>query len=188
MRLVDNAGDEIASQWFVCKFKKRHCESLEKRLSRANITFFLPKNDKTDSAGKKDKLYFDEIIFVNCHREKISEIRQIRGIECFLYWLNSPATISGFEMQTIKRFFSDFRNIRVEKIPIEVSRQTSVTHHAYDYFNRQVISISAGSVELKVFSIGLSVVADLNTSTAFEIVDRNLQKFNSLLPRTYKQN
>lgn len=59
---------------------------------------------------------FKSYVFVKVNDTEKSEVRYIDGVVNYVYWLGKPAQIKDEEIEKIKRFLNEYRDVKVEQL------------------------------------------------------------------------
>ena len=63
---------------------------------------------------------FPNFVFVNIDEQQIEAIKSIQGVINLLFWLGRPVQLRNNEIEQLMAYVKKFKNIRVEKIPVEL--------------------------------------------------------------------
>lgn len=153
----------MQKNWYAV-YTKPHCErKVSLSLSKKNIENFCPLNHK------KSRQYFlnkslAEPVF-NCYvfvkstdSEIIQLVKETYGTINVLYWKGKPATIIEEEINAIKEFSGNHREIKVEKL--HSTSRTEETDMSY-LMDGQILLIKNRTMKLNLPSLGLTMVAKL---------------------------
>lgn len=147
-------------------YTKAGCEKkVANALSRKNIENYCPL--KREWNGKKKLALvplLDCYVFVKILNSDIATVRMTSSVINFIYWLGEPAIIKDEEIEIMKRFMSEYGNIKVEKMPFnengilrEMSAET-ISDKAH------LISVKNSTVKISLPSLGYVLVADVEKS------------------------
>src|SRR5438067_1101082 len=116
---------EISSSWYAVNTRPRWEKKVAKTLESNGIENYCPLNKVVRQWSDRKKVILEPIfrgyVFVKVAEEKKWDINKIDGILNYVYWLGKPARIRGEEINTIKKFLHEFKNIQVEHIGFQVN-------------------------------------------------------------------
>ena len=106
--------------WYAVYTKPRWEKKVARLLEDKCIENYCPLNKVTKQWKDRKKVILEPVfksyVFVRVSDELKWELKKINGIVNFVYWLRKPAVIKDEEIEIIKRFRSDFKEIVVEEI------------------------------------------------------------------------
>jgi transcription antitermination factor NusG len=100
------------------------------------------------------------------------EVKKVSGIINLVYWLNKPAVIKDREIQAVREFLDEYKNVRLEKTNVNVNDMVRVLSGPLMEFEGNVIGIKSNTVKIVLPSLGLLMVAEVE-KTNVEIVKPN---------------
>ena len=102
---------------------------------------------------------FKGYVFVKLEEVKKWEIKNVAGILNFVHWLGKPAKVKEEEIQTIKKFLSEFEEVTVEKKDFELNEKVRVTQGVLMNYEGMVISVFGNRAIVKIDSMDLQLSA-----------------------------
>jgi transcription antitermination factor NusG len=110
-------------QWYAV-YTKNDCEKkVYNLLSKKNIECFLPfcsTHDHWTDRKKTLKCLFPAYVFVKITQDQCGQVKKTGGVINFIYWLNKPVIIKDVEIDMMKRFLSEHKNIQIEKKSVKI--------------------------------------------------------------------
>ena len=96
-----------------------------------------------------------------------------------VYWLDEAATIKESEVNDIKDFLNEFKNVRLEKRPVN---QATLLHIAeLVNVNKTNTQLDTNTIKLSIPSLGFNLLADLAEVPAIMLSSTSVS-FNKLMP------
>lgn len=116
--------DEIKKWFVVCSLPGQQ-KKVAEFLNRRNIENYFPVNRVGGYTDETEKfLHFEPLFsswtFVRVTENELSGLRQINGVINILYCFDKPAVVSDLEIEKIKLFIEEHRNITLQKMDIQI--------------------------------------------------------------------
>ncbi|GAC1448852.1 MAG: hypothetical protein NVSMB7_10670 [Chitinophagaceae bacterium] len=102
---------------------------------------------------------FKSYVFVRVNKEEEEKVRWVNGVLNFVYWLGKPAVIKQTEIDRIKRFLNDYKDVSAEPLAIKPNDVVMITSGALMDKKGKVIRKLGNRVELEIESLGYKLVA-----------------------------
>jgi hypothetical protein len=149
--------------WYGVYIRQGKEKEITETLTKRKIENYCPLNRVFQSAFTRDWTYeplFSCRAFVKITKCEIPQVKQINGIINFLFWLGEPAVVENTEIELIKKFVSEYPEVRLEKINVQrtyslanatIAGRQEISDYWFDVKNKRV----------KAFlpSLGYSLVA-----------------------------
>jgi transcription termination/antitermination protein NusG len=144
------------------------------QLRRKKIDSFCPLNNLNNTGIIKRwnaPPLFPSIIFVNISTSEIPVVRKTSDVVNFLFWLGAPAIISDEEIKTLKRFTTDYSDLRIEKIPVDQFAPLQEPKTPFTTIQDANGAYKQTLVKIILPSLGYSVMASVSvaTNTVFDL-------------------
>jgi transcription antitermination factor NusG len=164
-------------KWYAVYTRARWEKKVADILSRRKIENYCPINKVTRQWSDRKKIIdeplFTSYVFVHAPESELTLLRKIDGIINLVYWLGKPALIRDSEIETIKRFLNEHRNIKLEKAKVNLNDTVRIVAGPLMEHEGQVISIKNRTVKVLLPSLGYLMVAETETSNV-EVIVRTL--------------
>ncbi|MES1220247.1 MAG: antitermination protein NusG, partial [Bacteroidota bacterium] len=82
----------------------------------------------------------------------------------FVHWLGKPAVIKENEIEAIRDLLSQFKNVQVEKVNVNVNDKVKIINGAFIFQEGKVIEVQSKSVKVYLPSLGYRLVAQFDKS------------------------
>ena len=92
----------------------------------------------------------------------------------FVYWDGKPAVIKDREIEAIKDFLDEYKNIRLEKIDVNVNAMVRVLRGPLMEYEGNVVSINSNTVKIVLPSLGYLMSAEVERSN-IEVINNNYE-------------
>src|SRR5688500_10904022 len=105
----------MEKRWYAVYTRPRWEKKVAAALSKSEIENYCPLNkvERRWSDRKKiiEEPLFTSYVFVRASLKEQTVIRETDGIVNFVYWLGRPAVIRNEEIDLIKRFLNQHKNV-----------------------------------------------------------------------------
>jgi transcription antitermination factor NusG len=151
-------------------------------LTRKNIDNYCPL--KRHWNGRKilvSEPLFISFVFVQLAEADMLKIRMIEGVLNFVYWLGKPAVIKAEEIETMKRFMSEYIDVKVEKLQFNLDGggMARVIGGSEEGFNAPKVAMNNNEVSILLTSLGYRIFAEA-ASLRFELEPVKTQSRSTL--------
>jgi transcription antitermination factor NusG len=116
---------------------------------------------------------FTSYVFVNIDETEQLQVRMTDGVINFVYWLSKPAVIRNEEIDIIKRFLNEFKNVKVLKVPLSVLDTVRITSGPFMEQQGQVVALKNKTVKVALPSLGYVMSAEIERASV-ELVQSSI--------------
>lgn len=152
-----------ARKWLAIYTKPRWEKKIDQQLTERGIESYCPLNKVMRKWSDRTKLVeeplFKSYVFVHINEEEEQAVRLVHGVLNFVYWLGKPAVIKQVEIDRIKRFLNDFRDVKTEALVLKADDKVVIRTGALMDRQAKVIRQLGSRVELEIESLGYKLVA-----------------------------
>lgn len=152
-----------AKKWLAVYTKPRCEKKVHQLLTDKGFESYCPLNKVrrkwSDRVKTVEEPLFKSYVFVRVDEEEQGKVRMINGVVNFVYWLGKPAVIKDKDINNIKRFLSDYEEVRVEPITLAPSQQVEVTSGLLMDVKGKVLNVKGKKVQVLLDCIGYKLVA-----------------------------
>ena len=92
-------------------------------------------------------------------RQKKWDVKQVDGILNFVYWNGRPAVVKDKEIETIKRFLSEFEDVSIEEIQLNVQSPVTIKHGVLMNYQGIVLEVMGNKAKVQIESMGVQLTA-----------------------------
>lgn len=155
-------------------WEKKVAESLSKR-GFENFCPLIKDNYYKKNRKEAFTPLFKSYVFVKMNEQQISHVKKINGVVNLLYWLEEPIKIKEIEVEMIKRFLIEHKNIRLEKTNVTINSIVKISSGSVMEKEARGISEDYDMIKLQLPSIGYQLI----TKVKKEIED--ISSFNLMI-------
>lgn len=156
----------MEKQWYAVYTKPRWEKKVAESLMKNCFESYCPLNRVVRQWSDRKKMIeeplFTSYVFVQLLPKELTEVRKIDGVVNFVYWLGKPAIIRDAEIQDIKDFLINYRNVQLEKTAVRLNDVVQVINGPLLELKGQVISVNQKVARIAVKSLGLTMVAEIS--------------------------
>jgi transcription antitermination factor NusG len=171
-------------EWYAVYTRPRWEKKVAELLTKKKIENFCPLNKVSKQWADRKKIIeeplFKSYVFVCASEPEYLAIKQTDGILNFVYWLGKPAVIKEKEIETIREFLREHRNVQVEKIEVNVNDQIRVISGPLMSIEGEILEVKSKTVKVCLPSLGYAMFAEIEKSNV-EVVGAD----QSFLTNTY---
>ena len=154
----------MQKNWYAA-YTKPHCEKIVSHsISKKGIENFCPFSYHIAQPFLQKKVLYEPLfksyVFLKTTgHDLINLSKEIDDILSFLYWTDKLATISGDEINAIKKFSENYREIELEKIGVGIASSYDV-HEIISYATEgNFLKKTSRIITVNLPSLGLAMVA-----------------------------
>lgn len=172
--------------WYAVYTRPRWEKKVADLLTKKRIENYCPLNRVVRQWADRKKVIFEPLftsyVFVYASAEEQLAIKQTDGVLNFVFWLGQPAVIKNEEIDTVKQFLSDYHNVQLEKVVVNVNDQVKITSGPLMSREGNVIEVKSRTVRVLLPSLGYAMVAEVEKSnvTILELHSDNNSFYNAL--------
>jgi transcription antitermination factor NusG len=152
-------------QWYALYTRPRWEKKVAELLERKKVDVYCPLNKVRKQWADRKKVVleplFKSYVFVHVTYEEHLRIKQTDGVISFVHWLNKPAVIRQEEIDTIKRFLSEYDNVKLEKMAVQLNDTVRIINGPLMMWEGSVIEVRTNTVKITLPSLGQTLVAEI---------------------------
>lgn len=171
----------LDKNWYVVYTKPRWEKKVADLFGKKKIEHYCPINLVQRQWSDRKKLVaeplFTSYVFVKASEPDLLSVRSTDGVMNFVYWLGKPAIVREEEIQAIRDFLTDYRNIQLEKVPVNPHDMVRVIGGPLVTQKGQVLSVKNKSAKVILPSLGFMMYAELQTSNLELVREENTSYF-----------
>lgn len=159
----------LDKNWYVVYTKPRWEKKVADILARKKIEHYCPLHFVQRQWSDRKKLVaeplFKSYVFVKAAEQDLLPVRATDGVMNFVYWLGKPAVVREEEINAIREFLADYRNVRLEKTEVSPNDTVRVIGGPLVTQKGQVVSVKNNkTVKVILPSLGYMMYAELEVS------------------------
>ncbi len=162
----------MQKNWYVV-YTKPQCEKkIAGLFSKWKIENFYPVNCVKSSVSWRSKMVceplFKSYVFVHISEEQISKLNRVEGVVNFLHWLGKPAVIKSKEIEVLREFTNDYRDIKIQHSTVNIEDCVEIIDEPSYKMEGKFISIKSKTVKVKLPSLGYTLIAHIEKGSSLE--------------------
>jgi transcription antitermination factor NusG len=161
----------MQKNWYVI-YTKPQCEKkVATLLTKRKIENFVPLVSTENQNSRRNKVVnkplFKSYVFIRATEQEAGFLKQADGVISLLYWLGKPAVINEVEIDAIREFTADYRNIDLEKLSVNSNViEKSIFRSSYE-IEGNVIAVKNKTIKINLPSLGYAMIANLKEESVF---------------------
>ncbi len=172
----------MQKNWYAV-YTKPQCEKkVAAVLTKWKIENFCPlKIVKINLLGRIRLQYeplFKSYVFLYISKDQICRLDKISGVVNLLHWLGSPAVINIAEIEAMKEFTNNYKDIKLEKIGVNLNDGVKILDEPSYRREGKFISVKSKTMRINLPSLGYTLFAEIEK-------DNILERQHSLLPTSH---
>lgn len=152
--------------WYALYTKPRWEKKVAGRLAEKGFTAYCPLNKVLRQWSDRKKLVeeplFKGYIFVQIEEQEKTAVKMVDGIVNFVYWNGRPAIVRDEEIDTIKRFLSEFQDIEVENLDLQVNTPVVIKNGILVDYKGVVLEVLGNKAKVLIESMGVKLSATID--------------------------
>lgn len=102
---------------------------------------------------------FKGYVFVRIPESMKWDMKNIDGILNYVYWLGKPAIVKEEEIDTIRKFLQEFKDIEVVDKQLSVHSKVLIKQGVFMNFNGIIIEVIGNKAKVNIESMGIQLSA-----------------------------
>ena len=158
--------------WYAV-YTKPNCEKRVSRLlNKKGIEVFFPLNYRKSPLVVRGHLQpeplFKSFIFLRAEESYLLNLcKEVKGVLSLLYWLGKPATIDSEDINSIKEFTSNYKQIQLEKLDVNQQNQDSIIDDILLTMDGKMLMIKNRVIKVNLPSLGYTLTAEAENKDIF---------------------
>ena len=163
-------------KWYAVYTRPRWEKKVAYLLEKKGIEQYCPLNKIYRQWSDRKKIIleplFTSYVFVRTTEKMHSEIKSISGIVNFVYGLSKPAIIRDEEIDCIKEFLNNHKNVQLQKTPVDINDTVRITGGALTEYEGNVVAVKSKTVKIILPSLGYMMIAEVEKINV-EVISSN---------------
>jgi transcription antitermination factor NusG len=152
-------------QWYALYTRPRWEKKVADLLEKKKVEVYCPLNKVHRQWADRRKVVleplFSSYVFVYISEREHISIKETDGVINFVYWLNKPAIIRNEEIDTIKKFLSEYDHVSLEKTEVNLNDKVRIINGPLMMWEGNVVEIRTNTVKITLPSLGQTLVAEI---------------------------
>jgi transcription antitermination factor NusG len=110
-------------KWYIVYTRPGQEKKVTESLGRKKIECYCPLNSTTHQHLHRKKTLPDVLFcsysFVRICETQVPELRKVNGVINLVFWLDKPFIVPDHEIDIIREFLTEYKNVTLEKIGID---------------------------------------------------------------------
>ncbi|MEP7232680.1 MAG: UpxY family transcription antiterminator [Ginsengibacter sp.] len=162
----------MQKNWYVVYTKPQYEKKITSLFNKWKIENFCPLTSVKESVSWRGKVVFEPLfksyVFVYISEDQMCKVSKAEGVVNFLYWLGKPAVINYKEIQIIKEFTNEYKEIKVQSTQIDKEDPIQIIDEPSYKLEGKFISIKSKTVRAKLPSLGYTLIAEIEKESLLE--------------------
>ncbi|MEO5682387.1 MAG: UpxY family transcription antiterminator [Chitinophagaceae bacterium] len=158
----------VTKKWYVVYTRPRWEKKVSDLLGRKKIEHYCPLNRVHKQWSDRKKLVaeplFSSYVFVRIDETEQLSVRLTDGIINFVYWLGKPAEVRNNEIQAIRDFLNDYKDVRLERTGVNLNDNVRIIGGPLVMQIGQVVSVKNKTIKVILPSLGYMMHAEVESS------------------------
>ncbi len=169
---------ENKRKWYAIYTRPRWEKKVHGLLVEGDVEAYCPLNRVrkkwSDRIKWVEEPLFKSYLFVKVTQEEMAAVREVHGVVNFVYWLGKPALVRDKEIESIRKFLDEYRDVQVE--PMDLQEDAMVSNRGGAFMDRKgrVMKVLNRRVQVLIESIGFRLVAVVEKSNIAVIGKRSV--------------
>jgi len=155
-------------KWFAIYTRHRWEKKVFQLLQDKGIESYCPLNKIqrkwSDRLKVVEEPLFKSYVFVRVNENEKTPVRMTNGVVNFVYWLGKPALVKDREIETIRKFLDEHKNVEVEQLNLVSNIKVRITAGAFMDKEATVLNFTKSKVRVIIESIGFALIANIDRS------------------------
>jgi transcription termination/antitermination protein NusG len=164
---------QITANWYALYTRPRWEKKVVTLLTKKGVETYCPFNKAIKQWSDRKKLVeeplFKSYVFVRIAETDHLTVKSADGVINIVHWLGKPAIIPDGEIEIIKRFLYDFRDIKLEKTEVNVDDKVRILNGPMMMMEGNVVEIKYNTVKVILPSLGYTMIAEINKANVEKI-------------------
>ena len=165
----------MPKNWYALYTRPRWEKKVAALLTQKDIDCYCPLNKvKKQWADRKKIVYeplFTSYVFVNISPNHLIKAKETEGVVNFVYWQGRPAIVKQEEIETIKRFLSEYEHVSLERADsISTNDTIKITNGPLMMREGKVVEVRHKTIRVLIPTIGFNLVAEVEISNVEKLI------------------
>lgn len=157
---------KTGAQWYAVYTKPCWEKKVAGLLAMHSIEHYCPLQRIQRKWSDRKKIImeplFKSYVFVHVPEKEHPAVKQVSGILSFVNYLGRPAIIRDKEIDTIKHFLNEYRNIRLERMEFNVNDRVRIVSGPLMTLEGAVLEVKHKTVKVLLPSLGFAMIAEID--------------------------
>ena len=154
--------------WYAIYTKARWEKKVNGVLGEKGLESYCPLNKVrrkwSDRVKTVEEPLFRSYVFVRVREDEQPNVRMTQGVVNFVYWLGRPAIIKDREIEVIRKFLHEYKDVVAEPLALSPEARVKIRQGIFMDKEARIKKIKGNKVQVIIESIGYSLVALVDRS------------------------
>ena len=154
---------ETNRYWYALYTKPRWEKKVVALLEAKGIEYYCPLNKVLKQWSDRKKMVleplFKSYVFVQVEENRKWELLTINGIVNYVYWLGKPAKIKEIEIETVRKFLTEFSSVHVVEEESAINSKVKIKQGVLMNYHGILLQVLGNRASVKIESMGLQLTA-----------------------------
>lgn len=172
-------------KWYIVYTHPGQEKKVTESLSRKKIECYCPLNSTTHQPFYRKKTIQDVLFcsysFVRICETQIPELCKVNGVINLVFWLNKPFVVPDQEIDIIREFLTEYKNVTLEKMGID--EKVRFSNNVLTENRDGEIYVRNNTARAILPSLGYVMTAETRTTTIELPVSQLLPRLRSIMDK-----
>lgn len=163
---------ETTKTWLIIHTRSGCEKKVVSLLEKKRLEVYCPVNKSDRQWMDRKKItaepLFSSYVFINITEPDFENVLLTEGVLNFVYWLKKPAIVRDEEIETIKRFLSEYDHVGVEKAEVLPDAEVKILNGPLVLWEGNVVEVRTNTVKILLPSLGYSLVAEIKKESILD--------------------
>ena len=149
--------------WYAVYTKPRWEKKVRELIEKKGLEAYCPltkiRRKWSDRYKTIEEPLFKSYVFVNIEEEDKTRVRLTDGVVNFVYWLGKPALVKPEEIEIIKKFLNEYREVEAKSVPIQAGERVRIKTGVLMNSEGLVVKIANKKATVLLESLGYELTA-----------------------------
>lgn len=155
-------------KWYAVHTKPRWEKKVAALLDESKIVRYCPLNRVVRQWSDRKKVIheplFKSYVFVFITDQEQLTVRKVHGVINFVYWMGKPAVIRDDEIEVIREFLKEYKNVQIERANINRNDVVRIVRGPLFRQEGTVVQVMNNRVKVHLPSLGCVMSAEVEKS------------------------
>lgn len=162
----------MQKNWYAV-YTKPNCEKkVFRTLNKLGIEAFFPLNYKRYPTFLRGNFVpeplFKSFIFLRAEENQVINLsKQVKGVLSLLYWLGQPATIDNDDINAIREFATNYKDIALERLDVNLKNNEGFIDNMLLTMDGKILMIKNRTIKINLPSLGYTLIAQVEDKDIF---------------------
>lgn len=161
----------MQKNWYAVYTKPQNEKKVAALFTKKKIENYCPLSCVETLSFRKHKLVFEPLfksyVFVYATEAEAEALKNLDGVVNLLYWLGKPAIIKEEEIDAIREFTNDHRNIKLERTLVNINGVTRNLNASSYAVEGKIVTVKNKTIKINLPSLGYTMIADFEDESIF---------------------